>query len=240
MRRAEAIVIGVASIASIAAFAWSTPAAAAVPSFLVEQGRLLDTAGQPLTGAAMLHFTIYDASSGGSSLWTETQMVTLDGGYFSARLGDVTPLPASVFTGAERFLGVSVNGDPEMAPRQTIDSVPYAFVANNAVGDITPVTVTVGGTLVINASGQWVGPPSGMVGPTGPAGPAGSAGPQGAAGAAGLPGPAGATGLPGPAGAAGPQGPAGPPGLPARQARQARLARLAPQAWVSSTTKLGS
>jgi hypothetical protein len=54
--------------------------------------------------------------------------------------------------------------------------------------------LTFGGTPVINASGQWIGSPTGLVGPPGPAGPQGPSGPQG------------------PAGPAGPQGPPGPGG----------------------------
>jgi hypothetical protein len=78
--------------------------------------------------------------------------------------------------------------------------VPYALVAGDATGDLHPRTVTVNGTLVIDAAGNWVGPATGLVGPTGA---------QGVAGASGAPGVAGATGAQGVAGATGPQGPAG-------------------------------
>jgi hypothetical protein len=82
-------------------------------------------------------------------------MLTLDAGYFSARLGETTPIPASVFAGGkERYLGIAVGADPEMSPRQTIDSAPYALVSDNAVGDITPTSVSVGGTTVIDSSGK--------------------------------------------------------------------------------------
>lgn len=186
-------------------------ASSAVPGQLTEQGRLLDTTGTPQTGSVSIVFSLYDAATGGTALWTETQNITLDDGYFSARLGDATAIPASVFSGATRYLGVTVGADAEMTPRQSIVSVPYALMANNAVGDITPTSVSVNGTTVIDSSGAWVGPGGiGATGPTGPQGPTGPAGADGATGPAGATGPIGATG---PTGPTGPGGLAGPPGI---------------------------
>jgi len=204
----RATLLGAVGLLTLASAVWAGPASAAaptaVPSFLVEQGRLFDTSGNPLAGTASVLFAIYTAPTGGTIVWSETQSLTLDAGYFSARLGDVQPIvPATVFTGTELYLGITVNGDTELSPRQTIDSTPYAFVANNAIGDITPNSVTVNGSLLINADGGWVGPTSGLAGPTGPTGPAGMAGMQGPAG------PTGATGPTGPTGSVGADGPRG-------------------------------
>jgi hypothetical protein len=80
------------------------------------------------------------------------------------------------------------------------------MVAGDAVGDIHPSSVTVSGQQVIDAHGNWVGPPTGLVGPAGPTGPQGLAGASGATGAMGPMGPVGATGA---VGATGPQGVAG-------------------------------
>lgn len=187
----------------------TAPAFAAVPTTLTEQGRLLDTSGTPVTGSVSLVFSLYDAASGGNLLWTEPQTITLDEGYFSALLGSVTAFPTNALNGATRYLGVKVNTDPEMSPRQTVNSVPYALLAANVNGDITPNSVSINGTTVINSSGQWVGPSTGLVGPAGPAGPAGATGATGPAGATGATGPAGADGPAGPMGPAGPAGPAG-------------------------------
>jgi hypothetical protein len=97
---------------------------------------------------------------------------------------------------------------------------------NVGLGTTAPVdkltvngNVSVGTRRVINQLGQWVGDPTGLVGPPGPQGPQGPVGPvglQGPPGPAGPQGPQGPQGPPGPsgpAGAPGPQGPAGPPGL---------------------------
>src|SRR5689334_21848712 len=127
-------------------------AATAVPNFLTQQGRLFDGSGVPVSTAKTFVFTIYADAGGATALWTETQSITLDDGYFSTSLGSVTPLPANLFDGSTRYLGIKVGADPEMTPRQPLTSVPYALVAGNAVGDITPSTVSVGGNVVIDAT----------------------------------------------------------------------------------------
>ena len=128
-------------------------ARAAVPG-LVEQGRLLDSSGNPLNSTLSFVFTVYDAATGGSALWTETQSaVVISNGYFSAQLGSVTPIPATVFDGSVRYLGIAVDGDPEMTPRQALTSVAYALLAGNVSGDITPNSVKINGTTVIDSTG---------------------------------------------------------------------------------------
>jgi hypothetical protein len=186
-----------------------------VPNFLTQQGRLFDNTGTPVTGTPNFVFTIYADANGTVNLWTETQPITLDSGYFSTTLGSVTPLPANLFDGTTRYLGIKVGTDPEMTPRQPLTSVPYALVAGNAKGDITPTSVSVGGAVVIDSSGHWVGSPTGLSGPTGATGPKGATGAAGVTGPTGPSGPSG-VGTQGPTGATGPQGnpgatgPAGP------------------------------
>src|SRR5580700_4448955 len=175
--------LGIATLLAQAAVFLPSVAFATVPQGLTEQGRLFDATGNPLNATVSLTFAVYSVASGGTAVWTETQgSVTLDQGYFSAELGSVSPIPQSIWTGATLYVGVAVNSDPEMTPRQPAYSVPYALVSNDAVGDIHPTTVSVNGQLVINASGSWVGPSSGLVGPTGPAGANGAPGAAGAAG----------------------------------------------------------
>ncbi|MFO0760807.1 MAG: fibrinogen-like YCDxxxxGGGW domain-containing protein [Byssovorax sp.] len=199
-------------------------ALAGTPSTMTEQGRLFDASGAPLNAPASIQFAIYASAAGGAPLWTETHVIALDEGYFSVDLGALAPFPASLWDGSVRYMGITVGADPEMSPRQSIASVPYASMAGDVTGAIHPTAVSVNGNLVIDETGTWVGAPTGLVGPAGPqgiAGPQGVVGPQGAtgaqgpmgpmgpAGAIGPQGPAGATGAIGPTGAAGPQGPAG-------------------------------
>ena len=132
------------AIALVSAAASLAPAAAGaqgVPQTLVHQGRLFDVAGAPLGGRQTITYRIYDAPTGGMLLWSETNMVTLDEGFFSVQLGATTPIAATVFNGSPRYLAVAVGADPEMTPREVVASVPYALVAGNVTGDITPRTV---------------------------------------------------------------------------------------------------
>src|SRR6185369_14754626 len=100
----------------VSASAW-----AGVPGVITEQGRLFDSTGVPLTASMAITFSIYDAPAGGSLLWTETQTIALDQGYFSAELGSVTPFSSTVWDGAQRWIGITVGTDPEMTPRQPTD-----------------------------------------------------------------------------------------------------------------------
>jgi hypothetical protein len=199
----------------------SNAAVPAVPDFLTQQGRLFDNTGAPVTGAPQFVFTIYSDANGTDPLWTETQIITLDSGYFSTSLGSVTPIPNTLFTGLTRYLGIKVGSDPEMSPRTPLTSVPYALIAGNVIGDIKPNSVSIGSAVVIDSTGKWVGDPTGLMGPTGatgakgatgatgPAGPTGPTGPTGPSGV-GIQGPTGATGAQGATGPTGPTGPAGP------------------------------
>lgn len=87
--------------------------------------------------------------------------------------------------------------------------------------------LAVGSTDIVNSSGEWIGPPSGIkgqkgeigvkgdtgsTGPTGPTGPKGEKGATGATGPNGPTGPTGSTGSTGPAGAKGDTGATGPTG----------------------------
>ncbi|ERS14499.1 hypothetical protein Q668_00735 [Alcanivorax sp. PN-3] len=206
-------------------------ATADVPSRLVIQGYLTDNSYQlPLHGTHTFTATLYDLSgrttdyqsNGGTAtdplglgavLWTETMTITVDNGRYSLLLGAeaANPLPSDLLASDQVELGLAVDQDSEMTPRLklTEGSVPFALRAREAErvnGDISPRSLTVGGQLVINEAGEWVGPDSGLVGPEGPEGPEG---PAGAQGEAGPPGPAGETGPAGPPGEAGPQGPKG-------------------------------
>lgn len=138
---------------ALAAAAIATPAVADVPAGITQQGRLLDGAGAPITGELTFEFTIYDDPAAGTALWTESQGITLDEGFFSTRLGEGTAFPADLFDGSPLYLGVKVGADAEMTPRQVMASVPYAHTAQNVNGAITPASVTVNGIEVVTVDG---------------------------------------------------------------------------------------
>ncbi len=198
----------------------------AVPQMVNFQGRLTDSYGAPLNGAADVTFSIYDASSGGNLLWQESHAgLAVDNGLFHTLLGSLTPLDTStVFTGADRWLEVQVGTDDPMQPRQQITSVAYSMRAGEADSalsaddvpgkEITPSSITIDGVgQVIDSAGQWVGNPTGLQGPQGDVGPQGPQGLQGDTGPQGPQGLQGETGPQGPQGLQGDTGPQGPQGL---------------------------
>jgi hypothetical protein len=95
-----------------------------------------------------LTFSIYNVSSSGTALWTETQnnIVVLDG-EFSVNLGQVASLDTLDFTNNTQYwLGININGTGELSPRKKLLSVPYTFDAPRDVVErrtsdpTTPVT----------------------------------------------------------------------------------------------------
>jgi len=133
---------------------WVSSAAAAVPRLINYQGYLTDSGGVPVDGQHDLTFVIYaDSAQGAQSLWTEVHSnVDVSAGLFNVILGATATLLDSLFAGQERWLGITVDSDPEMTPRMRLTSVPWALraaVADSAVavagggggggGDITGV-----------------------------------------------------------------------------------------------------
>src|SRR5205814_2120782 len=92
-------------------------------------------------------------------------------------------------------------------------SLVLASSGNVGIGTATPSAtldvngnVAIAGNVVIDATGHWVGSPTGLIGPTGATGPTGAAGTNGTNGTNG------ATGATGPTGSQGVQGNTGPTG----------------------------
>ena len=123
--------------------------ASAVPDRLNFQGALTSADGSPLDdGTYSITFSLYDAPSGGTPLWTEEQSVSLVKGIFSVELGAVNSVVPDLFSG-DSYLGMAVGSDEEMTPRRRLLSVGYAFKADDAdtldgldstqLGDITEV-----------------------------------------------------------------------------------------------------
>ncbi|MBI5869115.1 MAG: hypothetical protein HZB43_12660 [candidate division Zixibacteria bacterium] len=127
---ASVVLIAVLSLA-VAQFA-----AAGAPTAMTVQGKLTNSAGNPVApGAKSFTFKIYDAQAGGTDVWPagagETQPVTTDAnGLWTAQLGALVPLTSSVFAGTERWLEVTVNdgvNPPETLPRIKLNTNPYSF-----------------------------------------------------------------------------------------------------------------
>ncbi len=107
---------------------------AAVPGLVSYQGRLTTAAGDPVPDATyFLRFQIYDAPTGGISLWNSNiQAVVVTGGVYTYLLGQDVPLPEGLFSGGNRWLGITVGADPESTPRKQFLTSGFAFVSQNA------------------------------------------------------------------------------------------------------------
>jgi hypothetical protein len=151
----------IASLSGVAALRAASAAPTSVPVSLTEQGRILDPTGAVVAGKLAVKFTIYDdpaASAAKDALWTETQNLQLNDGYFSAQLGAAAanPFPAGTFDGSVRYLGVTAGSDAEMTPRQAITSVPYALQASHAFTSDSAATAVTATTALTAASTPMV------------------------------------------------------------------------------------
>jgi hypothetical protein len=99
----------------------------AVASAIPIQGRLTDDGGNPLTGIHSVTARIYDASSGGTMLCSDTDSVSVDNGLFTMYLDGADGCSAADIDGKQLYLGIKVGSDLEMTPRQGIYPVPYAW-----------------------------------------------------------------------------------------------------------------
>ncbi len=134
-------------------------AQADIPKRINFQGVLKDSLGNPVpNNVYTIRFRIYDDSAAGSVLWEETVPVLTNAGLFTVRMGDATPVPDNLFSsGANRFVGIRVNLDPEITPRTRLVSASYAFQALRS--DTAGVALNVlGGSFLPLSGGTLTGP----------------------------------------------------------------------------------
>ena len=103
-----------------------------VPPMINYQGSLADGSGNPVTGVRSIEFLLYNVPAGGTAVWSETQSVTITNGIFNVLLGQVNPIPASIFDGSAVYLALNVAEDGEMTPRTQLVCSGYAFHAGSS------------------------------------------------------------------------------------------------------------
>ena len=114
----------------ISSASWSQ---ASVPSLVNYQGKLTAADEGCVNDTVRMTFSIYPDTLGSPADWSETQtQVVVRDGVFSVLLGSVDSIPAWVFDGSVKFLGVQVESDPEMRPLRPIVSCAYAFRSQGA------------------------------------------------------------------------------------------------------------
>jgi hypothetical protein len=128
--------------------------AAQAPELITYQGCLEDNSGKPIDGVVAILFTIYNDSTAGDILWTESHpAVTVTEGLFSINMS-FTGQQVAFNQTPNLFLGIKVGNDPEITPRTRIAASPLSLqvvTVDGAAGG------TVAGDLII--TGQvTVGP----------------------------------------------------------------------------------
>jgi hypothetical protein len=142
------------------------------PGKMTFQGFLTDSSGIPIglnapTNITVL-FRLYKNSQGSAAtdkLWAEQQIVTVDRGHFTVLLGEGTatgvggdPVNGADLSGffvgpdaSDRFLGIQVAGQSEVAPRMQFFAAPYAHLAQNANNLVSPNGTSI---LIANPAGN--------------------------------------------------------------------------------------
>ena len=105
--------------------------AQSVPPLINFQGRLAKPDGTPLPdGPYSVTFSLWNAASGGTQVWTETDGVTARNGAFAVLLGKNTALTDSLFN-APVYLQIQIGtGTTPLTPRQQLVTVAHAFKAD--------------------------------------------------------------------------------------------------------------
>ncbi|MFN8366050.1 MAG: hypothetical protein U0Y96_02275 [Candidatus Kapaibacterium sp.] len=116
-----------------------------IPNTLSYQGVLTNNLDEPYPdGSYTITFSVYDANTGGTVLWSETQSVQTKLGVFDAMLGVKTPI--DLLFDKPYWLGITVQGQQELSPRLALVSSPYSFNSVRAtVAD--SVSPTAGGVV---------------------------------------------------------------------------------------------
>ncbi len=99
------------------------------------QGFISNQAGAPINGSVSLTFKLYANANDQQALWTETlAAVPVNQGAFSVNLGEVSVGLSDLLTeGLVQYIGISINQNAELLPRQKLGSIPYAFFSHNSL-----------------------------------------------------------------------------------------------------------
>jgi hypothetical protein len=99
-----------------------------VPSLINYQGRLVQGTNL-VNGVTGLTIRLYNAPAAGTLLYEDSGTVSVVDGLYSTFIGDQTNAGnlVSALTNAQVYLGVAVNGGPELSPRERVVTVAYSL-----------------------------------------------------------------------------------------------------------------
>ncbi len=114
----------------------------------------------PITGTRTIQFDLYEASSGGTSVWVEEQAVQLYNGRFSVGLGTSTSLTARILDAEKLWLAMTIvevdaagtRSTIALSGRQAIEPAPFAAWSAYSADKEIAGDATVGGTLHVDGA----------------------------------------------------------------------------------------
>jgi len=148
----------------------TTLSAADVPRVINYQGRLTDSTGISVKdGLHEVQFKIWTTPEGpGFVLWDSgPHDIETFNGLFTYLLGSNVPMGNDLFSAdTARWLGITVDDDPEGAPRSKLASLPYAYHAlrsdTSGYSHQAPISFTVETNTVTGVTGS-LGPEQGII-----------------------------------------------------------------------------
>jgi len=138
---------------------WVTATQAQTPRTMSYQGTLKNSDGSAVAdGEYDLTFRLYTSESGGAAIWLETITVAVTDAIFNTILGQTESLDVSFE--APYWLGIQVEGDPELVPRLALTASPYSLnladgCAVQSLNGLTDeVTLAAGANVAITPAGN--------------------------------------------------------------------------------------
>lgn len=121
-----------------------------IPHLISYQGILENATGKPVAdGTHQLLIRLYTRQSGEIPVWEEDDAVQTNGGVFNILLGENQPVPEAIASVGPLWLGVSVDGGPEL-PRSELTASPYALTVADGAITAQKMAVPFVGSLSVN------------------------------------------------------------------------------------------
>jgi hypothetical protein len=115
----------------------SFAAAVLAPRTINYQGRLTDLNGNPVVdGTHSLTVSLYVTQTGTTPAWNDNFPTTTKNGYFNVVLGSGSQSLNTIDFSQQFWVGVRIDTDSEMTPRQPLNGVPYALRIEVPIGSI--------------------------------------------------------------------------------------------------------
>ena len=150
MKNKTSLIVALSSLLACALFA--------APAKINYQGLITNTAGEPIESSTnTVTVTLYQVETDGASVYTEsfTDVASDADGIYSIQIGD-TNLQAALEANSELWLELIINGQT-LSPRQEINSVPYALVADSANRLINASDSSISGDLSVSGNSTFSG-----------------------------------------------------------------------------------